>query len=104
MHVALVTKPHLGLGRMNIHVDGFACHLNEKMYFRTPLLDRRNAVGFDYGVSNGAIFHHATIDKNVLWTACGTLLGERRDVAADLDVADIAPDLHQIASLAVQLI
>ena len=74
------------------------------MHLGAALLDRRDAVGIDDGVCDGAILDDSPVDEDVLRATGWTLLGERRDVADDLDLPAVSLHVHQVAPLSVQLI
>ena len=82
VHQALIEKTHLGLGRMDVHVHAVGRQLDEQMHLGAAFLDRRDAVGLLNGVRDRPIAHHAAIDEDMLRSADGSLLAERRDVAA----------------------
>ena len=102
--VRLVAKAHFGFRRVHVDVHRVVRHLDEEMHLRAALLDRRLAVGVDDGVRHRAVLDDAAVDEQVLRTARRPLLGQRRDVAEQLDVAAVATHLDQVAAIAVQLI
>ena len=89
---------------MHVHVERCRRHRDEQVHLRAPLLDRRDAVGVDDGVCDGAILDDSPVDEDVLGAARWPLLGERRDEADDLHLPAIPMHVHQVASLSVQLI
>ena len=102
--VRLVAEAHLRLRRVDVHVDRRRRHRDEQVHLGTALLDRRDAVGIDDGVRDGAVLHDPPVDEHVLRAARRPLLRQRRDVAEHLDVAGIAPHLDEVVPLAVQLV
>ena len=102
--VRLIAEAHLRLRRVDVHVDRRRRHRDEQVHLGAALLDRRDAVGVDDGVRDGAVLDDPPVDEDVLRAARRPLLGQRRDVAQHLDVARVAAHLDEIVPLAVQLV
>ena len=89
---------------MHVDVDRVRRHLDEQVHLGAALLDRRDAVGIDDRVRDRPVLDDPPVDEHVLRSARRSLLGERRDVAADPQAARLLPHLEQVVPLAVQLI
>jgi hypothetical protein len=96
MHGTRIAEADLGLGRMDIHVDGARVEFDEHRVGRMTRTVQHVGVRLAQGMRQQAVAHEAAIDEAVLGVASGTREGRLRHETGDADLARIGLDRARV--------
>ena len=96
VHHAPVTKAHLVLGRVHVHVHAGGVDLQKQHEGRVPTIEQHVAVGLTHRVGDQLVAHGTAVDEEVLQVGLAAREGRQADPAPQMQAVALHLDRQRL--------
>ena len=106
-HEARLAEPHLGLGRMDIHVDRLGRQVEEQRQHRVTVAGEEVLIGAPHRAEQQLVAHRPPVDEEILPCRGGAVEGRQPGMAGEAMALALGGDgeriLREVAATSVRV-